>query len=559
MGNICNVIPLQETNTDDKANAKALCVDLSGNPIIFEADSAIAQKLSVDLDLIQNLHGYAYPWVGGADKNKLPMTIAELKSVNTAGTWDGNTYTYYNRVFDIKTHDGISVSSIDISGAPSSGAYPNLASPIFTLPVGTYIVTCGTRFRLSKNGTQIADSLSSYTLEVDNASDEYRYSIFPGGSEVEVTVFPMIRVSTDDDTFAPYTNDCPISGRTEAGAKTEGKNICPTGDISATSAIVGNLKAGTYTWSFKVVSSPKYSTSKFGLYDGNGQLITSIRGTNTQDVSLPFTLAEDTDNISLNVINYTAGSDGKYIVDVQIEHGDIATAYVPFKTPNTASLSFGQTIYVCHVDFKTGKVTILWQNVDMGSLSWVYNSAGNRFESNIWGRLFDSDRHQLILPNYTYFDGSPSNAPDKSYTCANNNTAIYIKDSSYNGDATALDSDLDGVTGVYRLATPIELQLSPADLELLEGYNYITADGNINISLVPENVIDYVMGQIISAMGTNESGRTTASRAYSAKEYFYKDGKMYKCLTSIASGATFTVGTNCAETTIFAELTALNA
>lgn len=244
---------------------------------------------------------------------------------------------------------------------------------------------------------------------------------------------------------------------------------------------------------------------------------------------------------------------------VQLEYGSTATSYEPYVTPNTASLSFGQTVYGGHVDFKTGKVAILWKDVNMGSLSWVYNSAGSRFEANIWGRLFDSDRHKLILPNYTFFNGSPSDAPDKSYTCANNNTAIYIKDSSYNGDATALDSDLDGVTGVYRLATPIELQLTPAELELLQGYNYITADGNINISLVPENVIDYVMGQIISAMGTSESGRTTASRAYSAKEYFYKDGKMYKCLTSIASGAIFTVGTNCAETSIFAELTALNA
>ena len=38
---------------------------------------------------------------------------------------------------------------------------------------------------------------------------------------------------------------------------------------------------------------------------------------------------------------------------------------------------------------------------------------------------------------------------------------------------------------------------------------------------------------------------------------FYKDGKMYKVLASIAQGATFTVGTNCQQTTLFAELKAL--
>ena len=61
----------------------------------------------------------------------------------------------------------------------------------------------------------------------------------------------------------------------------------------------------------------------------------------------------------------------------------------------------------------------------------------------------------------------------------------------------------------------------------------------------------------IAALGDDESGRTTASRAYEQGEFFYMDGKMYKVLTSIAKDATFTVGTNCSQTTIFAELKAL--
>ena len=60
-----------------------------------------------------------------------------------------------------------------------------------------------------------------------------------------------------------------------------------------------------------------------------------------------------------------------------------------------------------------------------------------------------------------------------------------------------------------------------------------------------------------SMLGTDESGRTTASQAYAQGDYFVKDGKMYKAKVAIAQGASFTVGTNCEETTIFAELTAL--
>lgn len=82
----------------------------------------------------------------------------------------------------------------------------------------------------------------------------------------------------------------------------------------------------------------------------------------------------------------------------------------------------------------------------------------------------------------------------------------------------------------------------------------------LNETLPPTE--DYVDGALkfkvaISALGTDESGRTTASRAYTAGEFFYKDGKMYKVLASIAQGATFTINTNCQQTTLFAELKAL--
>ena len=62
----------------------------------------------------------------------------------------------------------------------------------------------------------------------------------------------------------------------------------------------------------------------------------------------------------------------------------------------------------------------------------------------------------------------------------------------------------------------------------------------------------------VSVLGTDESNRTTASRAYTKGEYYYQNGKMFKVTADngIASGATFTVGTNCQQTTLFAELKA---
>lgn len=53
-----------------------------------------------------------------------------------------------------------------------------------------------------------------------------------------------------------------------------------------------------------------------------------------------------------------------------------------------------------------------------------------------------------------------------------------------------------------------------------------------------------------SMLGTDESGNSTASQAYAQGDYFVKDGQFCKALTSIASGATFTLNTNYAAYTL---------
>ena len=50
-------------------------------------------------------------------------------------------------------------------------------------------------------------------------------------------------------------------------------------------------------------------------------------------------------------------------------------------------------------------------------------------------------------------------------------------------------------------------------------------------------------------IATVESG-STASRAYSVGELVYVNGNLYKVITAIASGATFTVGTNIQSTNV---------
>jgi len=85
-----------------------------------------------------------------------------------------------------------------------------------------------------------------------------------------------------------------------------------------------------------------------------------------------------------------------------------------------------------------------------------------------------------------------------------------------------------------------------------DGAIQYTAGANITIS--DENEISAIVPDVsekadITAIAPNEPN-ATASQDYAAGEHFYKNGKFCTAKTAIASGATFTLGTNYTEGTV---------
>jgi hypothetical protein len=124
----------------------------------------------------------------------------------------------------------------------------------------------------------------------------------------------------------------------------------------------------------------------------------------------------------------------------------------------------------------------------------------------------------------------------------------------------------NNVTVVYPLATPITYQLTPTEVATLVGTNNIFADtGDVSVTYKADTK-GYVDGKIAEIKQINsdmiaptEDG-ATASQAYAQGKYFLRNNQFCKAKTAIASGATFTLGTNYEVTTIAAELfTALNS
>lgn len=239
-------------------------------------------------------------------------------------------------------------------------------------------------------------------------------------------------------------------------------------------------------------------------------------------------------------------------------------------------LSYDGDIYTAD-----GTVTRKYGIVDLGTLDWIYDTSTSTpiFSSPISAIGARTNTADVVCAIYT--------AKDRFWSQSGNDKCIGIgggvvnvSNSSYT-DAPSFKTAMSGVYLVYPLATPTTesanayqnpqrafidgteefvdygVQSATRDVSIPVGNN---TTYQLNETLPP--IEDYVDGALkfkaaISALGTDESGRTTASRAYTTGEFFYQDGKMYKVLTSIASGATFTVGTNCQQTTLFAELKAL--
>lgn len=197
-------------------------------------NGGLVDGLTVQFTPVQDLHGQSKPWAGGAGKNLLPLTLANLKTENTGGTWVDNVYTYQTTVFTVNQDSDGNVIGVTVTGSSGSGV------------VGFYVPfnwVANTTFTF--NGCPSGGSSSTYRLDIYDENNSFVSGVYDNGSGNNytpsasgagrlririannytvptggVTFYPMIRLaSIADPTFEPYSNICPISGHTEAKAK----------------------------------------------------------------------------------------------------------------------------------------------------------------------------------------------------------------------------------------------------------------------------------------------------------------------------------------------------
>ena len=477
-------------NADIEVNPRTF----TGNPIQFTTDlEETVTDMEVTLDPIQDLHGYDKPWVGGAGKNKLKIN-AKTTTVN------GVTFTINS--------DG----SVRVQGTTTANnTFLNLNyvnSTTLAVPVGTWKIGCkggaidGVRFQINSSsvyvGQATSEAFSTVTIPSNATNSWARLQIQTSGTDVDVTVYPMICESTETDTtFAPYENIAPISGSTSVEANVVGKNLLDFENVlnSWGSTYTKDGDVYTVTTTGQGYGRP-YQFSDEDVTVSARAIIKNLEGAVRwrldfldKSGNVTATLQEGTpvlENFKAckTRLNYGVGAGGAQYSDVQIELGSTATDYEPYQG-DTYTSNLGRTVYGGTVDLVSGVLTVDRAMVDLGSLTW-YKVTGNAYAN--WSTTgvsdinFVANEANYISSCYKAYSNNAATAKEDSYIWVNKENRIRIKDLGKESlTAEQFKATLSGQQFVYELATPQTCQLTPQSITTLVGVNNVWGDGDIKM------------------------------------------------------------------------------
>lgn len=215
-----------------------------------------------------------------------------------------------------------------------------------------------------------------------------------------------------------------------------------------------------------------------------------------------------------------------------------------------------------------GTVTRKYGIVDMGTLTWRY--ASNLFWASPTGintitePPYTNRQIGAICTKYTADTQTTlgyDSMTDKTWLRTTNR--IYIKDSAYT-DAATFKTAMSGVYLVYELATPTTETAEPfTNPQNCDGYG---TEEYVTTGIPVGHVTQYPTDQVAKLDGLPADFSTLiaptekamkATRAYTAKDLIIVNNQLYKATTSIANGATLTVGTNVTAVTLASLLKSL--
>ena len=471
--------------------AGALWDSQSGSIVSIVPDKTIKylEKVTCNIEPAQDLHGYSNPWPSGGGKNKVPESGWEQGQIQGNGTIGPQQYA--------------------------------VSSPYILLDAGTY--TLSRQYKNHQGNTGDGQcAYHTYTTEKVHIADsgwvtnprtftltEQTYvrittrwstSVNLAPSDVGVTFFAQIESGSTATSWTPYSNICPISGYTEEKIEQRGKNLWSFGNQSGTRKIdisnVSDIPAGSYKFSANVTTqATSNSRTIFYLQDGTS-LQANANGTS---MSASVTFASPVSKIELWAGSSASGSTDKTFsyTDVQLELGSTATTYEPYN-PNsqTITIQLGQTVYGGEVDSEgVLSITKAYALLDDAS-KWGTSSVGYIYNVDMTDRKIYNDSYTGLTSSYV-----PCVYGTDNYGRWNSASGLWfcIKSNTLTLDQIKADATAGKIAITYDLATPITVQLTPIQIQALQGINNLwcsTGDISVDYAADLKTYIDNAIAQL---------------------------------------------------------------
>ena len=219
-------------------------------------------------------------------------------------------------------------------------------------------------------------------------------------------------------------------------------------------------------------------------------------------ISVSDALARPAESLVIEILPYQSGSGDPSPDNVRPISGFTGvniyreSAYDPDADP-TYSIDWTDsagTVYGGSLDVVSGVLTVDMAIVGLGTLDYTIASSGgiSTFRNNIGAKpASDNTQHGItsIYPfSYTRYI---VNMPDKSWMI-DSSGRFYIRDDAY-ATAEALKLAMNGQQLCYELATPLTIQLTPTEIQMLLGDNVIWNDvGDMTLEYLADGPADDV-------------------------------------------------------------------
>ena len=462
------------------------------------ADGRAIDSLVVNISPVQDLHGQDAPYPPGGGKNLLDISQSETGGIDASGAYaSANTLWRGTQYIEVESSE-----NYYFSGKAGTG---------LTLRICWYD-SSKTFIQRDQGNSFTAPATAKYARFTLYRSTEITKQVVDGANL-------QFEKGSTATAYAPYSNECPISGWTGCEVSRTGRNLLNRANETANKRL--NNTGGLTTQS-------GYSTSDFILVKGGMELYFK----DLIPSGIGYSICVYSGNTASTFIQYKNIGTGTYPVSGTWTIPDAANYIrVTYKTDGTPAVLYGTTSYEPYqgrsipVSWETEAGTVYDGTVDIISglltvdmAKKIVTSFGGKFGTALNGNAFylvvnggsrtKTSNMNPLCNMFTASDLGYNQMPLYSYKGASGSasTWTFVLPSTVTSTSEAnawLASLPEPIEFTYALETPIVYQLSENELATLLAQNNIFADcgsiASVEYSADTKLYIDNKITQAVAA------------------------------------------------------------